>query len=233
MRTPYVVALSLVVAAEAALPRVDAHAQAIPAPSITVALDALRQDEVSGIAWAGMTSEARAIWAREGVELTWNTTDAATLRLPVSFDDHAVRKYDKSAALGMTLFTGRSQHILISVPRSDRLVRAAASDVSAPDGTLGRDIYLGRLLGRVLAHEIGHALLLTKRHSAYGLMSGNITPREVPPFNNHPLALSVSEREKLATRFSNIPEPARRSVVVERLPSNAASMAGITIPPVR
>ncbi len=31
-----------------------------------------------------------------------------------------------------------------------------------PDGTMGRDGVIGRLLGRVLAHEIGHALLLTR-----------------------------------------------------------------------
>jgi len=185
MRTSCVVALSLVVVVDATLLCAGAHAQVVPGPSITVALQVGPTDDLSGIAWTAMTNEARAIWAREGVELTWDAADtAATLRLPVSFDDRTLRKYDKkkSTALGITLFAGRSQQVLISVPRARRLATAAASDVLELDSTMGRDGVLGRLLGRVLAHEMGHALLVTKGHSAYGLMSGNIMPREVTLF---------------------------------------------------
>ena len=39
--------------------------------------------------------------------------------------------------------------------------------------------------------------------------------------------------DRLATRFSKTPEPAPRSVVIERLPARVVSMAGVTIPPAR
>jgi hypothetical protein len=220
-------AFSLVVVVDGLVLCVDTRAQPVPAPSITVVLQVVQKDDVSGIAWTVMANEARVIWAREGVELTWDAADTTTtLRLPVSFDDRTLRKYDKkpSAALGMTIFDGRSQQILISVPRARRLARAAAREVT--DGALGRDVVLGRLLGRVLAHEIGHALLLTKRHSASGLMSGNIMPRELPPFNDDPLALSVRDRERLATRFSNSPERARPSVMLDGGAAKTVWLAG-------
>jgi len=144
--------------------------------------------------------------------------------VPVSFDDRSLRKYDRkgSTALGITLFAGRSQQILISVPRARRLATAAGSDVLEPDGTMGRDGVLGRLLGRVLAHEIGHALLVTKGHSAYGLMNGNIMPREVTPFPDDQLALSVPERDRLAMMFSKTPEPARRELRDTQYPERRA-----------
>jgi len=230
MCTSRSVALFLIVVVDAALLCAGAHAQVVPAPSITVALQVGPTDDLSGIAWTAMTKEARAIWAREGVELIWNAPDtAAALRLPVSFDDRTLRKYDKkgSTALGITLFAGRSQRVLISVPRARRLATAAGSDVLEPDGTMGRDGVLGRLLGRVLAHEIGHALLLTKEHPAHGLMSGNIMPREVTLFPDDHLALSVPERERLAILFSKLPEPASRSVVIEAVPARVVSMANL------
>ena len=65
------------------------------------------------------------------------------------------------------------------------------------------DIAHGRLLGRVVAHEVGHALLLTLRHSAQGLMSPQLEQRDVTPLGAAQFALSTSERERLATRFSN------------------------------
>jgi hypothetical protein len=216
MNTSRVVAFSLVLVVDAAVLCAGADAQAVPAPSIKVALQVESKDDLEGIAWMAMTQEARAIWAREGVELIWDAADTAvTLRLPVSFDDRTLRKYDHKgpAALGMTLFTGRSRQILISVRRA-RSLASGASAVLQTDGTMGRDGVIGRLLGRVLAHEIGHALLLTKGHSAHGLMSGSIMWREVTPFQRDQLALSVRERDRLATLFSNTPEPERRSAGV-------------------
>ena len=65
------------------------------------------------------------------------------------------------------------------------------------------DIAHGRLLGRVLAHEVGHALLLTLNHSTHGLMSPQLEQRTVAPLGAAQFALSASDRERLATRFSN------------------------------
>jgi hypothetical protein len=42
------------------------------------------------------------------------------------------------------------------------------------------DVFLSRALGRALAHEIGHYLLGTSRHTARGLMRAQFVPRELP-----------------------------------------------------
>ena len=210
MSTSRVVALSLVVVVDAAVLCAGANAQAVSAPLVTVALQVVPKDEISGIAWTAMTKEARAIWAREGVELIFDAADtAATLRVPVSFDDRTLRRYDRkgSTALGITLFAGRSQQILISVPRARRLATAAGSDVLEPDGTMGRDGVLGRLLGRVLAHEIGHALLLTLSHATQGLMNPRIETADLRPLHPSEVALLAPDRHRLTVRFSNRPAP--------------------------
>ena len=42
------------------------------------------------------------------------------------------------------------------------------------------DVFLSRALGRALAHEIGHYLLGTSRHTARGLMRARFLPLELP-----------------------------------------------------
>ena len=71
------------------------------------------------------------------------------------------------------------------------------------------------LLGRVVAHEVGHALLLTLRHAAHGLMSPQLEQRDVTPLGAAQFALSASDRDRLAMRFSNRPRP-QRSVPMPR-----------------
>jgi len=77
MSTSRVVALSLVVVVDAAVLCAGANAQAVSAPLVTVALQVVPKDEISGIAWTAMTKEARTIWAREGVELIFDAADTA------------------------------------------------------------------------------------------------------------------------------------------------------------
>ena len=196
MSTSRSVALSLVIVVDAALLCGGAHAQAGPVPSITVALQVVPKDDLSGIAWTAMTKEARTIWAREGVELIRDAADtAATLRLPVSFDDRTLRstsRRDRPRSEWRSSPAGASKSSFRCRARAtwrrprpamswNRTARWAATACS------------GVLLGRVLAHEIGHALLVTKGHSAYGLMSGNIMPREATLFPDDRLAQSIHD----------------------------------------
>ncbi len=64
MNTSRAVALSLVLVVDAAVLCAGAHAQAVPAPSITVALQMVPQDDLSGIASTAMTKEARDLGPR-------------------------------------------------------------------------------------------------------------------------------------------------------------------------
>jgi hypothetical protein len=147
---------------------------------IRVAVDTVTADALSRIAWQAMTRECSRIWAREGVELLWLAAEPATppapIVLPVVFDDRELSRQEsqKGAALGVTSFIGRSQRIVVSVPRAQQII-TARSELAKPSNVLQREIALGVLMGRVVAHEIGHALLRAPGHSPRGLMRRSST----------------------------------------------------------
>jgi hypothetical protein len=219
---------------------VCADAQAVDRPAIRVRLEPEVRDDISGVGWTAMTQAFRDIWSREGVDVDWvGANDAGTpadLTLPVIFDDRELRKHDArdKDAFGVTLFAGRSQRILVSVRRA-RFVVAAHRGLADSGDSMTLDIAHGRLLGRVVAHEVGHALLLTLRHATHGLMSPQLEQRDVTPLGEAQFALSASDRERLATRFSN-PETAEQRADASRrqpVPGPAASApAGAAVTPI-
>ena len=75
--------------------------------------------------------------------------------------------------------------------RSGTLATVFADRVAALSGLCSRD--RGEILGRAMAHEIGHLLLGTARHADRGLMRGRWTAIEL--LNNHPLDWGLSREE--------------------------------------
>jgi hypothetical protein len=181
-----------------------------PVPQgITVALVPEVKDTMSGIAWRAMTAECSRIWAREGIALTWSgAAGGAHVVLPLVFDDRQVRRHDpkKEDALGVTLFAGRTQRILVSIARA-RAVIALRRGLADSGDAMTLDIALGTLLGRVVAHEVGHAVLLTTGHAAHGLMHPRLDGDDLRPSLDGQFALSAADRQRLAVRFSNLPQP--------------------------
>jgi hypothetical protein len=195
------VALLLFVAA-----RQPARAETPPRAVIRVALAPVIVDTMSGIAWRAMTDECNAIWAREGIALTWSGAgDDADVVLPLVFDHREVKKHDPKAAdaFGVTVFAGRSQRILVSAARARDVVGQRHGLADSGDST-ALDIAMGTMLGRVVAHEVGHALLLTKAHTAGGLMNPSVEAGNLRPALDGQFALSAADRTRLAVRFSNI-----------------------------
>lgn len=177
--------------------------------AVRVALDPRFVEHLSGVAWASMTQESTGIWAREGIALTWSGPIAgADLVLSVVFDDSGVRKHDTKHedAFGVTLFTGREQRILVSIPRARQVVARRNGLADSSDATT-LDIAMGVVLGRVVAHEIGHALLLTLSHATHGLMNPRIETADLRPLPASQLALLAPDRHRLTVRFSNRPAP--------------------------
>ena len=121
-------------------------------------------------------------------------------------DHREVKKHDsKNAdALGVTIFAGRSQRILVSLGRARNVIGRRHGLADSGDSTT-LDIAMGTLLGRVVAHEIGHALLLTKAHTAGGLMNPTLEATDVRLSLDGQFALSAPDRSRLAVRFSNAP----------------------------
>jgi hypothetical protein len=172
---------------------------------IRVALVPRMVDILSGVAWRAMIDECTSIWAREGVELTWSGASAGTdVVLPLEFNHREVKKHDRKGgdAFGVTLFAGHSRSIVVSIDRARDVIAQRHGLADSSDATT-LDIVMGTLLGRVVAHEIGHALLLTLTHAPEGLMRAHFDHDDLRPAVGGQFALGAPDRRRLATRFSS------------------------------
>jgi hypothetical protein len=129
------------------------------------------------------TRETTAIYEAVGISLEWSTgsaasTDDAAMHLSV----HVLS--DGRTALLMRTNPDLPESVLGVAPHHtnrvyvfwDRIVRHARN----------RNVLMQRVLGRVLAHEIGHHLLPARGHSDTGLMRGSLNYQlpEAPTFTN-------------------------------------------------
>ena len=161
------------VAAMAATPAArDADAPA--APAIDVRLTA--SIDVPPLATTVLQAEAEAIWGRAGVRLRWpsaprDTPAAASLRvLVLQREGHAASGH--SWAVGELLLDQADQPIAVVSTTAARRVVAIAGHDGEPQALSDRR--LGVVLGRAVAHEIGHFLLATRGHARTGLMRAHV-----------------------------------------------------------
>ena len=126
---------------------------------------------------AAIEKEATAIWAQYDVELRWEAPMCAVedASFDVLIERHSSRASETRAVLGST-------HVQLALP--DRVpilidydateTTLASLTVGELTGALGRQQIgrdeMGRALGRVAAHEIGHVLLALPNHQRQGLM---------------------------------------------------------------
>jgi hypothetical protein len=113
----------------------------------------------------------------------------------------------------VTLFEGRSQRIVVSPARARQVVARRHGLADSEDAT-ALDIAMGRVLGRVVAHEIGHALLLTTRHADDGLMRARLDSNDVRPPHDGQFALSATDAGgwRCASRTTRVRWPRAYSV---------------------
>lgn len=123
-----------------------------------------------------MTQEAEAIWRQEGVVLDWQpatlvrSVSPRRLRVLVVDQRPPNLQSDLEFSVGeLVRPTGSHPVALVSIDSARRLV-------SSLRGRAGYELIsvderrLGVVLGRALAHEIGHYLLDTHTHARIGLM---------------------------------------------------------------
>jgi hypothetical protein len=188
----------------------------------SVCIDLAVKDHLSGPAFTTLRSEASGIWLRHGVELTWAYPAPARCDrvVPVIFDEEKVRALagPRRDALALTEFAGASRRVYVSAQRAVEMVRQIRGR-SVPQETIGeRDFRQGTLIGRALAHELGHVLLDTLEHSGSGLMRPVFGAKDALSVDKRATALSPVETQRLAARFSLIPvdDPRARQLLAER-----------------
>jgi hypothetical protein len=151
--------------------------------------------------------EAADIWAAYGVEIrmagTNDAEDDRAVRLAVTLASPQQRM--ATGALGSIVFTDDEPEPAIKLypAAASTLIEAVGASRRESTWPAGpRDRVLARVLGRALAHEIGHFLLRSKSHSRGGLMRAEQIGSDLMDPDHRGFALSPEEVRRLR---SNLP----------------------------
>ena len=158
---------------------------------------------------AAVIEEAARIWAPYHVAIGM---DPAPITLHVSFverpaarlNDHSLGSIDFCDGVpesAISLYAGTAAELVWS-----------ASQMTGPHWPEGyKDVLLRRVLGRALAHEIGHFLLRTTSHSPEGPMSAVQAVVDLMAVDDRKLALTAHDQDVLKQALSTLtPDTAPR-----------------------
>jgi hypothetical protein len=148
--------------------------------------------------------EAEAIFKSAGISFIWRYGPPSLTTLTVAIGNGRGAPHDGVMPLGWIVFEdGRpDQQIYLSYANAEEFLVDARSVV----GTVAnmpraeRETMLARALGRALAHELGHYLLDTSRHSPAGLLRQTMAAREMQQPNPAHLRLSRKELQMMCRR---------------------------------
>lgn len=148
-----------------------------PQPSLTLQIRLTVASGLPAATRATLIREAEAIWRRAGVHLQWMAPGRDDVRaartLPVLVG-HLLAPVteDEAWTVGRLLPDQSGDRLaIISIPAAERVLATAGFARESPGIGERR---LGLVLGRTVAHEIGHYLLGTKTHARRGLMRNQI-----------------------------------------------------------
>jgi hypothetical protein len=172
---------------------------------------------------APLLDEATRIWRSQGVTIDWLSATAPlrttnrSLRVLVIPRRGPAARQNESLAVGELLGPGRGHAVaIISIEAAERLVEEARPPgfpLQAPPDCRR----LGLVLGRAVAHEIGHYLLDTPTHARHGLMRPRFDAREFSDLRPGTFTLDPDASQWLKDRFlqqtgaTHLVEPARFS----------------------
>jgi hypothetical protein len=157
-------------------------------------------DGLPSISRKALTTEAAAIWRRSGIDLLWLTSEAATPSLRVLVSPQAVATHGGRArwTLGELLrFKDAEAIAVVSITGAQRVIDQHRASRIFDVGDR-RDYRLGIVLGRAVAHEIGHFLLRTDTHAESGLMRATIEAGEFADVSSRAFGLDEMAEAHLA-----------------------------------
>lgn len=184
----------------------------IPSPSpetpSVVYLRLTPSNELSGLSQKALVNEAESIWRDANVQLRWISGNAnananavagrplrvlVTRRAVTAASTHSwpvgeLLRFEDSSAIALASITA-ALRIVDEHPERQML------DIPAM-----RQYTLGVVLGRAVAHEIGHYLLETNSHTPYGLMRASIDAREFADLRTGAFRLDRESQAYLASR---------------------------------
>jgi hypothetical protein len=188
-------------------PAAGARLAAAPAPLFTLDMLLTVSPELPDVSRQVLLGEATRIWARERVALRWPPARGGTTRpdaplrvLVVARADAAVVEDGRWAVAELVPFTDGRGLAIASIGSARRVVAAAGTrEILEPPGT--GDHRLGLVLGRAVAHEIGHFLLATGTHADRGLMRATIQAGEFAALRGEAFDLDTDASAWLRARL--------------------------------
>ena len=160
----------------------------------------VRHREMSRVTVSVMREEAERIWIREGVQLRWEQSPedvpsgAPVIRLELVDECDAVTAPLPSAALAE--FRPDLGTIRVSVACAAETARLGLTGLRRPLQPFDQPLALGYVLGRAVAHEIGHSLL-GGTHTDGGLMQASFSPGQMVDRLNGRFRLTPTESARL------------------------------------
>ncbi len=161
---------------------------------------------------ASMMTEAATIWRNQGVAIEWLP---ATAQRPVSHNRLrvlVVERKQSAAHPGEPFTVGELLRPLNGHPVAMMSIESAQRLVASVRGRAGYELVavdqrrLGLVLGRALAHEIGHYLLDTHTHARQGLMRPQFNALEFTDRRDETFALDRAASAWLRSHLD--PDPA-------------------------
>lgn len=164
-----------------------------------------------------LKEEAVTIWRPYGVRLEWLDADAPVaaahaLAVEVWVERDRARRNptEWSAVLGRVDLNPEAEDwlkIRVSFDATERALTQWRTGRSSMNGVV-LDREMGRALGRVIAHEIGHVLLGPPHHDRTGLMRAVLPANELSEADRRPFRLAASGVDRLRARVRALSAPA-------------------------
>lgn len=185
-------------------PSAERLASSVSATPIVLNLRLTVSKELPGVSQKALINESQAIWRDANVQLRWLEPDMAddaekplrilvTRRAATATDSNQwpvgeLLRFDDSTAIAMASISGAL-----------RIVQERP-ELPLIDLPAMRQYKLGIVLGRAVAHEIGHYLLQSNAHAPQGLMRASIDAREFADLRTGAFRVDRESQAHIAAR---------------------------------
>lgn len=178
-------------------------------PQRTLNINLATSQELSALSTGALVAEVNAIWWHSNLSLIWRTADVSEPlpAMPDSEDWLRVLVLARQApgagdastfAVGELVRNEGSRPLAIASLTAARRVVDESVKFQNPEDPRDYEKRLGVVLGRAVAHEIGHYLLRTSSHATQGLMRASIDAQEFADVQSRSFRLDRVARAHLA-----------------------------------
>jgi len=158
--------------------------------------------------------ETDAIFGRAGVSFEWCDGENVPASILVAIGNDQGPPRSMGTPLGWLMFENGApaQTLYLSYANAERFLRDSRDVVGNVDQKTRaeRELLLGRLIGRALAHELGHYLIGTKDHTERGLLKRAPTAAEFFSPDRSAFSINVAERSLIVSRLTQQADLAAR-----------------------